>query len=84
MKFEKLYQFWLCVILEKVCCLIFDYNIGVNSNGDYQIIVRVYREGQGKEGIIREQLWEVNLLINYMWNKVSIDIYFMRKFKVVL
>lgn len=72
----------MCVILEKVRCLTFDYNIGANSNGDYQTIVRVHREGQGKEGITREQLWEVNSSTNYTWNKASIDIHSMRKLKV--
>lgn len=69
---------------EKVRCLTFHYNIGENSNGDYQTIVRVHREGQGKEGITREQLWEVNSSTNYTWNKASIDIHSMRKLKIVI
>lgn len=81
-KFENSYSILLCAILEKDRCLTFDYNMGDNSNGDYQTIVRVHREGKGKEGITREQLWELSSTTNYKWNKASIDIHSMRKLKV--
>lgn len=69
---------------EKDRCLSFDYNMGGNSNGDYQTVVRVYREGQSKEGIAREHLWELSSTTNYTWNKASIDIHSMKKLKIVI